>query len=691
MGVVRSLAAARQKRNALTSDDSFLLRRFGSATAAGQTVNAERALELSAIFAGVRRISASVAETPLKLRRLRADRGTEEDRGDARWEMLYRSPNPEQTSYEWRQMSAGQWLLHGNAYSEIVPTGRGVPAQLWPIPAWRVTPYRRPDSVLEYHVTYRDGRFAIVPPERMLHFRGLSPDGILGYDVAQKMRESLGISLAVEESAAGFYGRGGRPSGAIKGPAQLSEPAYRRLKDDIQNQLEGSKNHHRVLLLEEGYEWQQIDADADRAQLLGSRQFSVQEAARLLLMPPHMLGDMSNATFSNIEHQAIEYVTGTIRPILTGWEQRMEVALLTPAELRTHQIRFTIAKLLQGDMQSQAAYFEALFRLGAASPNDIRDWTDQTPVEGGDRTFVQLNLVPLTSWDEMRPGPGEEGESGGDVVPEPPTPPSTPEGPADRSRPAWTTRSAQVQIQEGRRRLRARYGELLANGAERMTRAEGHEVRAAADRFLRQRTAADFLAWVDSFYGPDGQFQRIAARTLLPILRQYAEAAGVQVREEVGQESEWTGWPRFLVGYLDSFLARTSRAGRTSMEALVRDALDEELDGETTADLLVMRMEEGGPRRAQEIAEWEVRRIPEAAARETWSAGGIGAIWMAVGDETCPYCMELDGREVSAGGTFVAEGGSVGPLDSPLRPATAVGHAPLHRGCDCMVLPGGLG
>jgi hypothetical protein len=180
-------------------------------------------------------------------------------------------------------------------------------------------------------------------------------------------------------------------------PNKLSEAGKENLKKSWNAEHQGLSNAHRTAVLEEGLDIKAIGIPNDNAQFLESRKFQLGEIARLLHIPPHMLADLDRATFSNIEHQGIEFVTYTMTPWLVRWEQTCSRKLLFPFERDIFFFEFLVDALLRGDSTSRAAYYKELFYMGVMSPNDIREKENMNPIEdeNADKYFVQQNMIPI--------------------------------------------------------------------------------------------------------------------------------------------------------------------------------------------------------------------------------------------------------------------------------------------------------
>jgi len=222
-------------------------------------------------------------------------------------------------------------------------------------------------------------------------------DGIIGYDTIYLARETLGLSLALEEFGSRFFGQGTNTGGFLEHPNKLSDNAYKNLKKSMEEKYEGLSNAHRLMILEEGMKYQQIGIPPENAQFLESRKFEVIEIARLLNVKPHLLMDLERATFSNIEQQGIEHVTYTMAPWFARWAQTCNRKLLLPSERSVFFCEFLINALLRGDSAARADYYTKRFYLGSLSPNDIRELENENPIAdpNGDSYYIQSNMMPM--------------------------------------------------------------------------------------------------------------------------------------------------------------------------------------------------------------------------------------------------------------------------------------------------------
>lgn len=361
-------------------------------TAAGVSVTEESSLRSSAVFACVRIISESIASLPLVLYR-RAGRNKERATNHPLYPVLHDLANREMTSLEWRETTFAHVLLWGNAYSEIETDARGVVRGLWPLRPDRMTVQRGPDGALRYRYQLPDGGETTLPAYRVHHVRGLSPDGIIGYSpILLAARQAVGLALATEEFGARFFSNGARPGLVVKHPGALKDAAYKRLKESWGEDHQGLSNSHRVKILEEGMDIATIGVPPEEAQFLETRKFQVTEIARIYRVPPHMLADLDRATFSNIEHQSLEFVTYTLRPWLVRHEQAISRDLLKAPEREEYMARYVVEGLLRGDTKNRYEAYTAAIVNGWMTRNEVRELEDMNPADGLDEYLLPLNM-----------------------------------------------------------------------------------------------------------------------------------------------------------------------------------------------------------------------------------------------------------------------------------------------------------
>lgn len=679
MGIYATLQ--REKRadvfDPIHPKDPALARLFraGLDTLTNVRVDHDSALSSTALFAAVRFISENMASVPLPIAR-REGRGKEPLREDRRWGLLNREPNPEQTAMEFREMMVGFVVTTGNAYAEIVEGEDGVAEALWPIPSWRVRPVRTDRGALLYAVRpTKDSQEVRIPPERMLHFRGFSRNGVLGEDVIDRMREAIGITLASEKAAAAFYGHGAQPSGVLQTEEALSDRAWGRLKKERDRIHGGVRNWHRLALLEEGVKWQQVSTDPEKSQLIQTRKFQVTEVARITNLPPHVLKDLERSTFSNIEQQGLELVTYSFRPWAVRMEQVYEKRLLLTRERTTHLIRHNLEGFLRGDLQSRYEAYSTGRQWGWLSANDVRDKEDMNGIgDQGDVYMAPINMLPADQFTSLAPDQVDDGDGdGGARAVLRPAPQQT--------RSLTEERNARNALL--RKRIEAAWRPTFAQRIDDLIRREANAVRNAIERAEGGGGVQDFLVWMDQFYDDNAEF---LADNTRPMFMGLAAQIYPLALEEIGEADSERDIEEWVEEYAETYGVQESSASQDQLRAIVR----EQPLFEDAREAVETRVGEWEGTRAEKSAMRESVDLGSAVALLAYRHGGVRRKrWQVTGAENCPLCRQMQGRIVGIEAPFVDKGDEVTPQDeetSPLRVQRFVGHPQLHGGCDCTVV-----
>ena len=374
---------------------------FGRSTA-GQTVNERTALQVTAVYACVRILAESIAGLPLHVYHYK-DQGKEMVPSHPLYPLLHDEPNPEMTSFIFRETLMGHLLLYGNAYAQIIRDGYGRVKWLYPLLPDKMDVRRDDAGQLVYTYTrYLDEfggkqRFEEVRlrPDQVLHIPGLGYDGLIGYSPIAMAKNAIGMTMAAEEFGSSFFANGATPSGLLEHPGVVKDPE--KLRQSWHAQFSG-KNSHNVAVLEEGMTYKPMSVPPNDAQFLETRKFQIDEIARIFRVPPHMVGDLDKSSFSNIEQQSLEFVKYTLNPWVIRWEQAMHKALLLPSEKQQYFIKFNVDGLLRGDYQSRMNGYAVGRQNGWLSANDIREMENLNPIseeEGGNLYLINGNMTKL--------------------------------------------------------------------------------------------------------------------------------------------------------------------------------------------------------------------------------------------------------------------------------------------------------
>ncbi len=377
---------------------------FGRADS-GEKVDEKTAMQIATVYACVRLLAETVAGLPLHLYRYTDDteNGKERAKDHPLYKILYRQPNPEMTSFSFWETMVLQILLWGNSYAQVIRDGKNNVLALYPLPQENVEVDRDEKGHIYYiYHAYTDevpgetNKDIYFRSDEVFHVPGLSYNGLVGVSPIAMMKNSLGTTLAVEKYGSAFFKNGAQPSGVLEHPGVLKNPE--KIRENWSDVYGGANNAHKVAVLEEGMSYKAISLPPEDSQFLSTRQFGVNEICRIFRVPPHLVQDMEHATFSNIEHQSIDFVVHTLTPWLVRFEQAIIKDLLLPDEQDDYFPKFNVDGLLRDDYQSRMQGYATGISNGFLSPNDIHrlENMDLIPAEkGGDDYYLNGGYVKL--------------------------------------------------------------------------------------------------------------------------------------------------------------------------------------------------------------------------------------------------------------------------------------------------------
>jgi HK97 family phage portal protein len=375
----------------------------GTTTAAGVRVTEGNALLISTVYQCVRVIADTVASLPVFLYQ-RTPAGKKRALDHDVYRVLHDQPNPFMSPFEFKQTLQGHLCLWGNAYAEIERSSGGQVVNLWPLRPDRMRLQVFQERIFYYYITPDGGERQLTD---VMHLRGLSSDGLIGYSPIALARETLGLQKASEEYRARFFSNDARPGGVLMHPGVLGQPAFEQLRKRWDESHQGLSNRSRVAILEEGMTWQDVGIPPDDAQFIQGQEFGKSDIAALYRVPSYKIGLLKPGTMSyaSVEQQAIDFVVDCIRPWLVCWEQRATLSLLTQMERKSLYAEFLVDALLRGDSDSRAKFYQALFNMGAITINEIRGLENMNGIgPDGDRHYLQQNLAPIDLLDEILRG-----------------------------------------------------------------------------------------------------------------------------------------------------------------------------------------------------------------------------------------------------------------------------------------------
>lgn len=414
MGIFSGLFRSRDAPKNSTAGSAY--RFFLGGSTSGKNVNERSAMQMTAVYSCVRILSEAVAGLPLHLYRYDADGSKEKAVDNPLYFLLHDEPNPEMTSFVFRETLMTHLLLWGNGYAQIIRNGKGEVVALYPLMPNRMTVDRDDKGQLyyEYQTSSDDakttkGGTVRLKPTDVLHIPGLGFDGLVGYSPIAMAKNAIGMAIACEEYGAKFFANGATPGGLLEYPGTVKDPE--RVRESWNKGFGGSSNSNKVAILEEGMKYTPISISPNEAQFLETRKFQINEIARIFRVPPHMVGDLEKSSFSNIEQQSLEFVKYTLEPWLIRWEQSMARVLISQNDKADYFIKFNVDGLLRGDYASRMSGYATARQNGWMSANDIRELEnlDRIPAEdGGDLYLINGNMTKLADAGIFAAGGKEE-------------------------------------------------------------------------------------------------------------------------------------------------------------------------------------------------------------------------------------------------------------------------------------------
>ncbi len=684
-------------------------------SSAGVNVTNDSAMRSSAVMACIRLLAGSIASLPIHLYRRLPGGGKERAVDHWAYDLVHRAPHPLMSAYQWKETLVYHMELTGNHYSQQVTMNSGETSELvpWDPDQTRVEQSSR-GGVLRYELTKPDGTKLVKTSPDMLHVPGMAWNGLKGLSPIAYAREIIGLGQAAEQFGARLFGSGTNPGHIFTLPEGIrhkDKEAANKFSEDLLAAHAGLGKSHTGMVVPAGMDFKPAGIPPDDAQFLETRKFQVEEICRIYGIPLHMVQSETKSTSwgTGVESMSRGFVMFTLRPRLCRIEQALNRSLLSDTEQREYFFEFLVDALLRGDQEGRAEFYRALTEVKAIVPNEIRERENMNPVEWGDEpvTIANIHGSQGASTDESGQDGGQKTEeksacncnhcaavaTGGEAAARllPP-----PHDHCVRAEPDPELDSPRMSIQRSYRRV-------IRDAMGRVIRRERQDIMAEIPKQMRKKlrrgetrgvgSLKDFIA---EFYTAHEEFTREA---ITPAFTALAEAIGAEAMRELGQAWEWSDeLEEWLEVYINAFANRHSNQSRGQLLIMLEEL---EAEGTTTPDEVAEAFGErfenwefgldGGLTRDDKIGARESVRLGNGFAAEAFFAAGVlTLVWRATGEETCPYCMSLNGRSVGPGDAFLSAGQLFQPggADVPLKPLSMVKHPPAHSGCDCQIVPG---
>lgn len=642
------------------SSDDFWYSPIGMPSSSGIRVSEKTALQYLTLYACVSLISGDLARLPLNLYKRREDGGKKLVMDHPLYDLLHNVPNPETTSFNWRETLQGHLLLWGNAFCFIDrQSGNGGKIKgLWQLDEPGGVKLDRRGGELVYIYKDENGDEVIRTRDQIFHVPGFGFNGLFGRSMVAMAREAIGLGLATENFGSTYFAEGTHPSGVLEMERVLGDNRDEFVKK-IQKGYAGLGKSHKVMLLENGMTYKPLTVPLEDAQFLETRNFQKVEICGMYHVPPHKIAvHGQNSNYNNLEQENASYVDSCLMHWIVRWENAISHQLLTEAERKSGLFaEFQVQGLLRGDSAARAEYYNKLFQVGAMSPNQIRSLENENPVEGGDQHFVMLNMIPL---DKAKEAPDLTLDNDG---PKPEETKSFWEKERIEHRKKVEQRSIDL-----RDRIAKQYEPLIKDAARAIVNRETKAIK----NYINKRAVMTLDTFLDEFYA---EFPEYIHQKMSPVLRSYMMAIIDAANLEFDLTE--TEFDTEVNEYIDNYSARHVESSHGQLRAL----LDED------PEAIITRTDEWAERRPDKITMDELVRAAGAAYSFAIFGAGLSLIWRIRGDYTCPYCRSLNGRKIRSSGHFIGPGEEIDLKDgsTPMKSYGIKRHPPLHQGCDCFV------
>lgn len=387
MGIIQRLKSVSDKtiENAYKSyfDNDGFLKNTSFAT-----VTKESAMRVATVYACVRVISEGVASLPLHVYRRTKNGGKEKAVDHHLYKILHSSPNSELTSFDLREFILTSLLLSGNSYCRIYRDRANRVREIIPIQPERVSVDRNKKGDLIFSI---DGEKTL-NQRSIWRISGLGSDGVIGYTPIELAKKSIQLAIATEQHGEKLFENGVNPSGVLETDMSFKDQdSIDRIRNQLKKGFSGS-SAHKPLVLERGLKWRSISMTANEAQFLETRKYQRNEICAIYRVPPHLVGDLDNATYSNIEQQSTDFVVNSLTPWLVRIEQTISRDLISDDEKHTIFAEHNVSGLLRGDISSRSEYYASALRNGWMSRNEVRSKENMNPVAGLDDYLVSKDM-----------------------------------------------------------------------------------------------------------------------------------------------------------------------------------------------------------------------------------------------------------------------------------------------------------
>ena len=643
-------------------------------------ITPQTALGQTPVWAAVNLISGTLGSLPLLLYKEIPDGGKEKDRENPLYTMLRWQPNNFQTAVEFVEMGQGHLCLRGNFFARLETNQLGDLTGMVPLHPDRIELKLVNGGTVEYHYEEAPGKVRVFSAEEILHVKGLTSDGLIGYSPITVGAGAIALSAAAEKYGSRFFHNSATPSGILTHPGKLKPEARSNIKKSWRA-AHGSEKQHSVALLEEGLSWTALSVSPDEAQFLETRRMQAEEIARLYNVPPHLLQILDRSTFNNVTEQNRSFATNCIRPWATRWEQAIRKSILERFASEGTFVEFELDDLLRPDTISRATANQILLQNGALSINEWRAKENLNPIEeeAGNQHWMPLNIAPVGAvQNDDEPAEDNTAEDLRKQLID-----NFVEVRSEATVPELRSLANRMKIAESTK-------PLFNDTAERVVKREVKAVKRMMNKQIKPgpwdtkdlRGTDGLSDDLTSFY--KGEFTEAWIEMMGPVIRTYAQQIYTQAALEIGYPPDFTReLEEFIETYIGMAANKYSKRSRQQLQQIISITPFNEV-----LNALDVRLEKWLDKRSAEVARAQTTQANAAVSKLAYMTGGIISLrWVTTGPETCPYCKKLGGMVVGTKQNFVEGGTTVETNERNLTPSKNIGHPPLHNGCDCFISP----
>ena len=644
-------------------DDDYWYSPVGGPTTAGVKVDERTALKYLAVMSCVSLIASDIARLPLNLYRKRKDGGKDIITDNQLYDLLHNTPNPETTSFNFREALQGHLLLWGNTYAYIERENiSGKIKGLWqlPDPGQVKVERRKGDGAIIYRYKNQNGKDVTRTREEIFHIPGYGFNGVAGMSMISIAREAIGLGVAAETLGSSYFGQGTHPAGTIEMDGVLGDNR-KEYTEILKKQYAGLGQAHNIMLLEHGLKYKPLTIPLDDSQFLETRDHQKIEICGMYHVPPHKIAIHGhNSDNNSLETENASYVDSCLMGWITRWESNIALQLLTTAQRRQgFFFEFVVQGLLRGNAQARAEYYNKIFQVGGITPNQIKAKENMNPIEGGDESFVMMNMIPLSQAKDLAVVEKEP-----EIIPAPETKTAFTDFFSEK-RASKMSEARSIQLRD---RIAKQYAPLILDAAQAIVNRESKAIQKKVAS--TQRAGQSMDAFLEDFYR---SFPDYIDKKMGPVLRSYINSVIDATNTELNIDGE--NLDTEIRDYIDTYAKRHISSSKGQMDSLIPAGLD----------ALTTRSEEWEERRPEKIQVDEGVRASSFAFQAVVFGAGLSTVWRIRGPKTCPFCRSLNGKVVSRGQSFVKDGQELDPdgAEAPMLIRGTKQHPGLHRGCDC--------